>query len=65
MASPDVCLDCSRTVRDTGYIGRGQDVLYVTYVGDCYFIQRLKIYISSVPFISMAAVMVLGDEHVS
>ena len=30
MASVDVCLDCSRTVHDTGYIRRGQDILYVT-----------------------------------
>ena len=42
MTSLDVCLDCSRTVHDTGYTRRGEDILYVTYVGDCYLMQRLQ-----------------------
>ena len=62
MASLDVCLDCSRTVHNTGYIGRGQDILYATYVGDCYLVQRLKKKRIECTFIPLAAV---ANEHVS
>ena len=62
MASLDVCLDCSRTVHNTGYIRRGQDILYATCVGDCYLMQRLQKKSIECTFIPLAAD---ANEHVS